>query len=96
MSSLDPLLTLALSSDVIAADVYETCFRADPFDSQQGSRVRKGLMAKGGSEDPKVLWHGFMGRELRPEAFANSLLRKYSRNEQSEVDGQAAELTKES
>lgn len=61
-----------LWSEVYAADMFETAFRANPLSPEAGARYRDTILAPGGSEDAAVFTRRFLGREPSNKAFLRS------------------------
>lgn len=58
-----------LWSEVYAADMFETLFAADPLNPEAGQRYRRGILARGGSQDAKDFLRELLGREPSNKAF---------------------------
>lgn len=62
-----------LSSEVYAADIFDTFFRADPLSATQGRKYRYGLLEPGGRRPEMETLLTFLGRKPNPEPFLRSL-----------------------
>ncbi|KAH9854692.1 metallopeptidase MepB [Lenzites betulinus] len=60
-------------SQVFAADMYETVFKADPLDPARGRLYREKILAPGSSKDEMDLLKDFLGREPNSVAFVQQL-----------------------
>jgi metallopeptidase MepB len=48
-------------------------FERDPMDGKEGRRYRYAVLEKGGSQDEMVTVEGFLGREMKSDAFYQEL-----------------------
>ena len=55
-------------AEVLDADAFELFLENGLYDSSTAARYRKEILAKGGSEDPAVLYRNFRGRDADPKA----------------------------
>lgn len=62
-----------LWSEMMAADIFSTFKEKGTMNVEQGMRLRKGILAKGGSVDPNVLMREFLGREPSNKAFLKEI-----------------------
>jgi metallopeptidase MepB len=53
---------------VFAADIFDTVFKANPLNAQEGLRYRRMFLEKGGSQDGMELVVNFLGRgpQMKP------------------------------
>ncbi|KIM28712.1 hypothetical protein M408DRAFT_329175 [Serendipita vermifera MAFF 305830] len=58
---------------VIAYDMYETIFKADPLSPAAGKRYRDSILKPGGSRDELASVEEFLGRPYNAEAFQKAL-----------------------
>lgn len=62
-----------LWSQVFAADIYYSMFKADPMDSKKGCRYRDIILSRGGSRDELENLQELLGRDPSNEAFLKEL-----------------------
>ena len=62
-----------LSSQVYSMDMFDSVFKGDEMNGQEGRRYRKTVLEKGGSRDEMDSLKEFLGREPSPEAFYREL-----------------------
>jgi metallopeptidase MepB len=58
---------------VWASDLYETGFKADTLNPENGKRYRELVLKPGGSKKPMEILRDFLGREPNAEAFCKDL-----------------------
>ncbi|KAL2138117.1 hypothetical protein VTI28DRAFT_7463 [Corynascus sepedonium] len=62
-----------LWSKVLAMDMFDTAFKRNPLDDNEGRRYRHLVLEKGGSRDEMATLVEFLGREPKPDAFYKSI-----------------------
>ena len=62
-----------LWSKVLAMDMFDTAFRANPFDGAAGRRYRHMVLEKGASQDEMKTLIDFLGRKPSSEAYFRDL-----------------------
>ncbi len=60
-------------SKVFAVDIFAEVKKHGILNKEIGQRVAQGLLGKGGSIDPEILLHTFLGRDPNQEAFLHDL-----------------------
>jgi peptidyl-dipeptidase Dcp len=55
-------------AEVLDADTFELFLEKGLYDPETAQRYRKEILAKGGSEDPAVLYRNFRGRDADPDS----------------------------
>lgn len=58
---------------MFSADIFDSVFRADPMNAQEGRRYRYGVLEKGGSQDCMKILSDFLGREPSAEPLYKEL-----------------------
>ena len=56
-----------------AADLWHTCFEADPLDARVGRRYRQEVLRFGGSKDPKLMLREMLGRPFSADALVREV-----------------------
>lgn len=51
-----------LYDQVFAADIWNKCFRQDPFNREQGHQLRRKMLIHGGAKDPNNMFEDLLGR----------------------------------
>lgn len=59
---------------ILAADIWKTCFSADPMDPKAGLRYRQMVLDKGGSADEASMVAALLGREPNTDAFLEDII----------------------
>ncbi|KAG8424482.1 hypothetical protein J3458_001269 [Metarhizium acridum] len=62
-----------ISTRILAADMWHTCFRDDPVNPETGLRYRKMVLDKGGSVDEANMVAAFLGREPNSDAYLEEI-----------------------
>ncbi|BFZ00652.1 hypothetical protein BsWGS_03690 [Bradybaena similaris] len=63
-----------LISRAIAAQIWHSCFKADPFNRSMGSRYRNELLAHGGEKPPVQIIQDMLGQQPTVENLVSSLI----------------------
>uniref|UniRef100_A0A0B6ZZD4 Peptidase M3A/M3B catalytic domain-containing protein n=1 Tax=Arion vulgaris TaxID=1028688 RepID=A0A0B6ZZD4_9EUPU len=63
-----------LVSRAVAAQVWHTCFKADPFNRSMGSRYREEMLAHGGEKHPVNIVQDMLGQHPTVENLVNALI----------------------
>ncbi|CAL1545559.1 unnamed protein product [Lymnaea stagnalis] len=63
-----------LVSRAVAAQVWHTCFKDDPFSRSMGTRYREEMLAFGGEKHPRNLVEGMLGKSPTVENLVDSLI----------------------
>ncbi|KID86489.1 Peptidase M3A/M3B [Metarhizium guizhouense ARSEF 977] len=62
-----------ISTRILAADMWNTCFRDDPMNPETGLRYRQMVLDKGGSVDEANMVAAFLGREPNSDAYLEEI-----------------------
>lgn len=63
-----------LVSKAIASQIWNSCFRQDPFNKTQGSKYRERILKHGGEIHPEFLIEDMLGEQLSYKKLSDSLL----------------------
>ncbi|KAF0689112.1 Aste57867_19384 [Aphanomyces stellatus] len=62
-----------LYARVFAADIWEECFAADPWNPKAGAAVYEGMLRHGGAKEPMAMLRDILGREPSSRSFLKEL-----------------------